>query len=259
MNTCLALFARNRYPDYPLGGCLNDARLFARTLVQCAVWSGYSADLIDPQFDEHVRTGTLTTALAATRHAPTILYYSGHGTRVPNLAEPDGYCEGLFLGPGDVLRDADLLARLADRDAPIEIVLDSCFSGGMARAPDGGVRSVPCPSPRHDILLAANGGRNSGVRIVPLTAALTALPHVHLWMASKEGQAAMETVIGGQTHGVFTYSLCSRLRAHPELSRAELLADINLAMARQGYAQRADLRSMNPDMPFGWLGTTNEA
>jgi hypothetical protein len=67
-----------------------------------------------------------------------VIFYSGHGNRVPRAAgpdssDPDGLDETIELYDG-AMRDDDLAALLDGSNAgKILLVMDSCFSGGFSK------------------------------------------------------------------------------------------------------------------------------
>jgi hypothetical protein len=67
-----------------------------------------------------------------------VIFYSGHGNRVPraagpNSSDPDGLDETIELYDG-AMRDDDLAALLdGSKAGKILLVLDSCFSGGFSK------------------------------------------------------------------------------------------------------------------------------
>ena len=66
-----------------------------------------------------------------------VLFYSGHGGRLPALAaqatDPDGFDETLALYDGQ-LRDDELASLLGEvQQGMVLLVLDSCFSGGFSK------------------------------------------------------------------------------------------------------------------------------
>ena len=66
------------------------------------------------------------------------IFYSGHGTSFRNTA---GVCEqGVVTQDGEVVSSseiASLLSRLRERASRVFVMLDSCFSGGVAKAAGG--------------------------------------------------------------------------------------------------------------------------
>lgn len=67
-----------------------------------------------------------------------VIFYSGHGSRVPrpsgpDMFDPDGMDETMVLYDGNLIDD-DLAALLADMDVgKVLLVMDSCFSGGFSK------------------------------------------------------------------------------------------------------------------------------
>jgi hypothetical protein len=62
-----------------------------------------------------------------------LFFYSGHGARIENSAELDGFDETLYVMDGHITDD-ELVGWLDAIDARVEVMaLDSCFSGGFMR------------------------------------------------------------------------------------------------------------------------------
>jgi hypothetical protein len=131
------------YPSAPLGGCVNDAKLWQRTLQDL----GFEVRTL---FDAEARREPLATAIAqligeARAGDEIVLQFAGHGTQAPDLDgdEAGGDTPGLdeALCPhdfhaGPLLLDDDLGAMI-DRLAPgarLTLFMDCCHSGTNSRA-----------------------------------------------------------------------------------------------------------------------------
>ena len=121
--------------EYALPDCELDADNMAVMLeaagVKCEVTKGDATPtalisyLVNYASTQHKKTDTL------------YLYFSGHGTQMPNRAEPDKYDEAICLYD-DIrgvmpLKDHDLRAALDQVPGTKIVILDCCFAGGMER------------------------------------------------------------------------------------------------------------------------------
>lgn len=59
--------------------------------------------------------------------------YSGHGSDPRSASEPDLHNEALVGVDGKLWLDDDFAAVMAEGEGHVMVILDSCFSGGMAR------------------------------------------------------------------------------------------------------------------------------
>ena len=170
-------------PDPPkLTNAAADARRFANFLL---VRYGIKAQLL-PQ-DKATARGILAALNAlVSRVRPggrAIFYFAGHGTRIANGSRGGELDEALV--PADAsrgaypIRDVELgliYRKAIGKKIQLTVILDSCFSGGMARGEDEAVRafqdleprSVDDPTARFDVssplfghLAAARAGRRA--------------------------------------------------------------------------------------------------
>jgi uncharacterized caspase-like protein len=118
--------------DYELGGCVNDALANKKRLEE----KGIKVDLYTETIGANEFLDALYAMKAVQKSGDTLfITYSGHGTQFDG-PEHDGN-EGLCFWTGDeieVLADFDLQKELSLFKGTVVLILDSCFSGGMARA-----------------------------------------------------------------------------------------------------------------------------
>lgn len=211
-----------RYTYLPAGanslqGCLNDARAMKTALERYR----FTVTLLANE------QATKQGILDALQKQKTLLrpnerfvfFFAGHGTDTPrpSLLPSDARVEN---GANHLTRDELYNAVVALPARSRTILLDSCFSGGMARSldryrlnrptlraryyptlplPPGQARS-PVPVNRQD----ANQGVAGGAQVC-------------YYVASLGNEKAMEESFGGTHHGVFTYFLVSQLDGKQEL------------------------------------------
>lgn len=118
--------------DYELGGCVNDALANKKRLED----KGIRVDLYTKTIGANEFLDALYAMKAVQKSADTLfITYSGHGTQFSGSEH--GGNEGLCFWNGDsieVLPDFDLQRELAQFKGTVVLILDSCFSGGMAKA-----------------------------------------------------------------------------------------------------------------------------
>lgn len=118
--------------DYELGGCVNDALANQKRLKD----KGVVAELHTTAIGVNEFLDALYAMKAVQKSGDTLFVtYSGHGTQFDG-PEHDGN-EGLCFWNGsniEVLPDFDLQRELSSFKGTVVLILDSCFSGGMAKA-----------------------------------------------------------------------------------------------------------------------------
>lgn len=210
-----------------LQGCLNDVELMKGTLLATGVCAPERVEVL---LDEQATFRNVTDALGrwlahAKRGERLFLYYSGHGTQVPDAdADEEGTDEALVLHDfsktnalvDDIFRS--FLARVPE-ETNATVIFDCCHSGGLSKGdaqPRGGD-----PIPR------------SAYTPADMTAlkALKALFEVEaqaerftMLAAAQEDELAWEREVGGRKQGLFTYALCEFLKAHgPEAPARDVI------------------------------------
>ncbi|MCA9546979.1 MAG: caspase family protein [Myxococcales bacterium] len=198
----------DKYPDpaiHDLSGAVNDAQLWAATLKQrFGFTTGQVRLLLNGQatrqgiqkaFYEHLvaQAGPGTAA---------VFIYSGHGSRLANPAEADGFDETLV--PCDSGREGrknlDItddefnrwVADLAQKTPNITVIRDSCHAGGSVRAT---ARLAPEGKPAAQVRVDAAGPVVSYVALA----------------AARNDQLAHERYFEGRRHGQLTWHLTRAL------------------------------------------------
>ena len=130
--------------DYPgevndLEFCVDDAIKMEAALEEYEEWQTPNRQFL---FDTQATVANIESAIAAmaAEAGPgdtCLIYFSGHGTRVPNAAEADRYDEAICARDGDITDDM-LGAWLSaiSPEAYVIAIFDSCFSGGLAGEPE---------------------------------------------------------------------------------------------------------------------------
>jgi len=224
------------YP--PLPGCVVDACEMASFLtkdlrvpqdqVRLLTCSGDGPEPDEPEERRPTYANLVTGLHELTSKAKprdqVLLYFAGHGTRVPTLI-PEVKGQGELdecLVPSDagsgarLLRDIEIaaaVARIADRGLDVTLLLDCCHAGGALKAPgdEVTVRGAPfidaAPRPATSEIasreeLAASWQRTGGRP--PAAAVLLA--------ACRPGERALEVLLDGRKRGLFTWALLDALR-----------------------------------------------
>ncbi len=212
-------------PDRRLRGAVADAHAMA-ALLRDRIQHLDLATLID---NDATRTAVLNAFDGLVSSTDTgdeaLLYWSGHGSQVPNQPgtdeEEDGWDESLVpydSGRGqhpnrDIVDDEiyERLKALNETTDRVTVILDSCHSGTAVRT---GVRGLP-----RDL---RNAGTTSRVRTRPGEHELPRgasgwlpLPNSEvrylLLAACRDDQEALELPFRGQMRGAFTWALCREL------------------------------------------------
>jgi len=197
-NNCLLQFDISNYPSTgsDLPGCVPDGVLLQNTTdgrIGGVSFRTLTDEVVTPQrFVDEVR--------AAYRAMPVGLLtvaYSGHGTYFPG-DEPDGFLEALSLRGGK-LTDKQLVALAKEKPSGLElvIILDSCFSKGMAR--DYAIGNPTYKKPRFymDFPLPENFHVIRSARQEPMDFLLIS--------ACGENQTASDAMFNGKPNGAFSY------------------------------------------------------
>lgn len=230
-----------------LNGCINDVRDMANTLVIC----GYA-----PQ---NIRIITNSRATAAAIHEgldwllrgaqagdALVFYYSGHGSYVVDTSgdELDGRDEVICPHdwPNMITDDqlADHMKRLP-AGVNLEVFMDCCHAGTNTRT-----MLTPTLTPRF-IQPPLDYSFYTEFKALPVKSSkrvvvpVLGLNHC-LWAACADDQLSNETTIEGMVRGIFTYHICSILRATSGIiTREKLDVLLSASVARHGYAQKPQL------------------
>lgn len=194
-----------------LKGCINDAESIAEVLRQ----QGFKVTLLT---NSTATKDGILKALASSKSSMKsnerfVFYFAGHGRKAPRFAlmPSDATISGNDIEP-KTLNDAILAIPAKSRT----VLLDSCFSGGMAagemsRATDDGFASR-----------FFDGEQDRSIRIGPpksqgsssnTPVKLGNVPGICYYTASLDSEQALEaTMDDGKRHGLFTYGLIKNLK-----------------------------------------------
>ncbi|WP_256752457.1 caspase family protein [Mesorhizobium sp. Mes31] len=269
------------YPNLPeaihLVGPKNDAREVANTLVRLGVRARDVTVLADGVKDladgvSAPGPGTRQSVLAGLDHLAdtaangdlVIFYFSGHGSQQPDLnGDEEGGLDQIFL-PYDIGRwngegvdraivDDELgerVQRILDKGADFFGIIDACHSATGFRDIAGDDARARAVDPAD---LGVPEGAGSAVRSLVLER--KALPkgrgRAAFFYAAQTTEVALEKTpkgaADGESYGVFTYTMLSRLNQTPDLTYRTLhqavVADIkrNTLMATQTPDLEGDL------------------
>jgi hypothetical protein len=153
----------NEYPDPAnrLEGCVNDVYSMSATLQE----NGFSPEDITVLINERATKENIIERLHwllsnCDDQTDRVFYYSGHGLQIPGRGK-DSAIDHLEDGIVPVDFDWQKLNAITDRDfldlysqlpktSRFVAIFDSCFSGGMVKSRQAGLRSLPVPeSLRH--------------------------------------------------------------------------------------------------------------
>lgn len=180
-----------------------------------------------------------------------IFYFAGHGGNRNRGGTPDcfllpyDYADGkpeATIGMNELYAAMKRLRTKANRT----VVLDSCFSGGMARDLDFTSRSyVPFASRSVVPVPPDDTQAHVGVPIKPTGDAAKDKDKICYLTAAKATEEALETEIGGKDHGLFTNALI------PELAKGETCEEtagrVRTSIAKL-IASKKSTRKQTPDV-----------
>jgi hypothetical protein len=219
-----------------LQGCLNDVELMQRTLRDIAACPPDRMKVIT---DSEATLQNILQALSGWTQdlkagEKLFLYYSGHGTRVPDLDgdEDDAMDEAMVTHDFSKVRPLldDILhfyfAKIPTA-ASATVIFDCCHSGGLPRAPISS-----------DVTLGDPGQIRGGEPIARseyTPGELQSLAEhkkrfaieekvddrIVVLAACQRYEQAWERAVGGRRHGLFTYSICECLRTAGNRVRAK--------------------------------------
>jgi len=262
----------NDYPgtDQDLGGCVNDARAWARLFTAHYAFPQANIRLLlDAQATKANMLSGLDWLVEGARPGDVLVFaYPGHGTWVPDQGETDeqdGRDEALCpydLGEdfSNLLVDDELQARFRQlpRGMQLTMIADSCHSGTVSRAIPGGVRPAHpvCgrtdPAPRIKYLpppaAFERAIRASSRTIHPagpvkkrLGASQRQMREILLAGAAST-QFSYDALISGKRHGAFTYYAVRTIEAaHYQLTYLDLMRGVLQRLPFNLYPQTPQL------------------
>lgn len=273
----------NAYPGMPLSGCVNDAANMANMLMQNYGFSSAEVCLLT---DSQATTANIMAKLnwlvdGAKAGDQIVFHYSGHGAQVPtgDHSEPDGLSEcicpvdfdwssphmiidkqfvqifgrlpaGVIFNwasdschSGDLDRDIKMPKKPRHKLSPMRIWDKLCFW----KKPTPVIKSKSMPPPVHVILgvakAKAKGCKSKGF--------VGTVLDVGFVSGCKSTQTSADTFVGGQACGALTYYFVKTLKANPTLSLAQIVANVNAELARNGYSQQPQAEGARAGKP--WL------
>jgi hypothetical protein len=257
---------------------INDYPGFASDLPSCTQDVAAMGDLLSRSYGYELTTLVDTDAsLANVRDAiaelcsdvteadRVVYYYSGHGTTIPRV---DAVEECLVLADGSLLPDDDFVKAFAPLPAGTGLViLDSCFSGGMAklfgtykrielltqqaRAATKSARYKPFGSrPRPTFGGLATLRKKQLVEDEANDLVLNAL----LVSAASEGELASASTDATNGLSAFTYAILTTLANDGAASTAELVVQATAELRSIGILQTPQIKE--PGDPPGLADRT---
>lgn len=252
------LVAIDRYPEMPLHWCLNDVQkhMLPFLVERC----GFDAPNIRLVFDASATAERMLAHLDwlvkdMEPGCRRLFHYSGHGSQVTTEdahEEPDGVDEVLCPVdyPRAMIRDKTFIHRFRDvpANACVNVVLDSCFSGGMSRdLIEGAVpRAYPVP---FDVQWAINSAAMLGLPFHGLREALRGL-NVGFALACQERQTAADNGFTPAFVRTLSASEWYTQRSGNVPTLREIVEATAKQMEKEGFAQVPLADGAGADRPF---------
>lgn len=248
-------------PD--LRGCVNDVRDMAQTLNALGLVPPsprFMRILTDMRATcSNILEGVKWLLAGAVKNDRLILYYSGHGSQMLDLAGEEGDQRDETLCPHDyatagMIKDDDLRSILGGLPPGVnlDVIFDSCHAGTATRvldaleaAPEEQMVAYRYIEPPLDYGYFLDANPTAQVMRILRPESATArelvmvpgLNHV-LWAACRDYQTSAEAPIGGAWRGVFTYCFCRALRrVGPGITRRRLDGLVSADVRALGYSQ----------------------
>ncbi|MBF0627289.1 MAG: caspase family protein [Magnetococcales bacterium] len=239
----------------PLGGCVNDVKDMANTLISLGVihpTPGELRILTDGNATRaNILAGLKWLVTGAKKGDLRIFHYSGHGSQVVDVNgdemvdhKDETICPQDMQVEKDMITDdhlAALFKGINSSEVTLEVILDSCHSGTGTRDLNAGdnqtlIRSIR-PSLDHSFLIDANPELKNR-RVFRNSVIDNKMNHV-LWAGCRDSQTSGEGPINGVQRGFFTYAFCKCLRgAGKGIIRAKLDSQISLYMKNSLHASQ---------------------
>jgi len=217
-----------------LRGSINDVKAIKESLI---TYYEFSTTDIKVLTDETATCQNIKAAfdewlVRGTKHGDTtVLYFSGHGSTVPdqNGDEQDGFdevlcpCDMIPKGGYNIILDDELalwLKRLNGRRAVV--IIDSCHSGGQTRSIGQTIASTleDTPSKRARFIPISDYQPSSIAMARPRG---SDVPNSVIFMAaSREDEIALEVSQPDGFHGGFSFGLCDGMKSSPRSSYEKL-------------------------------------
>lgn len=232
-NRVALLFGINDYPGSgnDLRGCINDIEDVTKKLK-----SEFPDFQIFKFKDSEVTTGRfmseIENVLLKMKQGHLYIHYSGHGTQIPSVTEPNGYNESLYLHNGPLIDDEIYrLQMMTPVGLRVTAKFDSCFSGGM------GSRNM---NPHY---LKSRFMPLQGVPV--LSKAVNHLGNTdsgQVWLIYSgcgEEQTSADAMFSGRANGAFTYFDLQSY--NPGTVNADAYSRGSYLIQKYGFDQRPEL------------------
>jgi len=208
----------NDYPDKQnrLQGTLNDGRDMQNVLREIY---GFK-EIRFLENEEATICNILMQIQSLSRYDMSCIFYSGHGSRIFfSGSEGTKYAECLVAydhAPGHILYDFDLKVRLASLKK-VYAIFDCCHAAGLTRKLKSGARVKAIASPAARFSQQQYTEKS---KIVELA-------------ACDSTESALETLIGNEVRGLYTYHLCRSLEEKNDRSLEELEQELQRRIEEQ--------------------------
>lgn len=181
-----------------------------------------------------------------------VFYYSGHGSEVIDAQRLNQRDQSIVPQDGrdpagtiDDITGMDLNTALATlQTANSTFILDCCYSGSMRARRVGVVRSLP-PLERK----RAEAAQSRTVQTSEPTGIRPSRASYALLAACAPNELSIETDLGGQQHGLFTYFFCRELRRSVQpLTYRDLMDNLKSMVTSVQPDQHPQLEGANVDL-----------
>jgi len=230
-------------PQHCLRGPLNDVKNFHDVLTNIYEFDERGiVEITDEDASKQkilqYLEATLSAAAGVQDKTHVVIFYSGHGTQVPDTDGDDADHLDEAIVPWDfdgsatsVITDDMIYERCAKyykKRMTIDLIYDSCFSGGMERAIHH--KYIPVDS-RYSHL--------------PKAIKRVRIPSIAVWTASRENQVSEEQEFSyasmSQVEGVFTHYLVQTIKDYRYATRSAMIKLVAQKINSEGFAQKPKL------------------
>lgn len=231
-NKALVIGINNYFKNInSLSGCINDAKLFSKTLLNC----GFKTKNIKFLFDEFATRDNILKSVKWLQKGKgkKYFYFAGHGSQTIDLNkdELDGLDE-IFITYDSFILDDEINEISKKKD--IIFVFDSCHSGTGNREIQYGekkrrIRTVFQPDGFE--YYEENFSRKKKTK------------EMHKYIsACSEKQVAQELDIEGIRHGVFTYTLCYLINKYPKYQFKKIFKLLKEELNEYGQTPQTNIK-----------------
>jgi len=230
-------------PQHRLQGPLNDVKNFHDVLTNIYEFDERGiVEITDEDASKQkilqYLEATLSAAAGVQDKVHVVIFYSGHGTQVPDTDgdEADHLDEAIvpwdFDGSTNSVITDDMIyeccAKYYKKGMTIDLIYDSCFSGGMKRT----IYHKYIPVDSHYSHL-------------PKATKRIRIPSMVVWTASKENQVSEEQEFSYtsvfQVEGVFTHYLVQTIKDYRDVTRSAIVKLVTQKLKNGGFVQRPRL------------------